>query len=80
MIIKHLRTNHLQNPLGFYLEKPVLSWVVSESTGKKQVAAQIKVGLDSDLNNLVFDSGRQTTISSLGYPLDIQLMPRKRYY
>lgn len=80
MIIRHLRTNHLENPLGFYMERPVFSWVVSESTGKKQAAAQIKVGLDPSLDSLVFDSGRQNGISSLCYPADTQLMPRTRYY
>lgn len=80
MIISHLRTNHLENPLGFYMERPVFSWVVSESTGKKQAAAQIRVGLDPNLDSLIFDSGRQTGISSLGYPADIQLMPGTRYY
>lgn len=80
MIISDLRTNHLQNPLGFYMQKPVFSWIVSESTGKKQAAAQIKIGLDPELNNLVFDSGRQIDISSLGFQADIQLTPRTRYY
>jgi len=80
MVIKNLRTNHLENPLGFYMEKPVFSWVVTESTGKKQAAARIKVGLDPELKDIVFDSGRQSSISSLGFPADIKLLPRTRYY
>lgn len=36
MIIKELRVNHVEQPLGFYMEKISLSWV-TEAQGKRNV-------------------------------------------
>lgn len=33
MKIDRLRVNHIKNPVGYELGRPVLSWVVSGSTG-----------------------------------------------
>ena len=43
MKLTHLRTNHVETPLGLYLEHPVFSWVAEDTTDKRQVAAQIVV-------------------------------------
>lgn len=80
MRIGHLRISHLEKPLGFWLEKPEVSWIVEESTGKKQEAARIEVSLDEDFGVLVYDSGKREDLCSLGSLLDIECMPRTRYY
>ena len=80
MKIRSLRTNHLENPLGFSMDQVVLSWTAEESTGKKQRAARIEVSLDEGFTQCIFDSGLQEDISSLGYVLDISLKPRTRYW
>ena len=43
------KTNHITNPVGFYMEQIVFSWKVKECEGKKQKNARILilVGLDS---------------------------------
>lgn len=80
MIITHLKTNRITNPLGFELGTPRVSYVVSETTASKQVAAQIQVSLDEAFSEVIFDSGRSTEINSLAYELPIRLEPTTRYY
>lgn len=80
MIINQLRTNHIENPLGFIIEKPTLSWVVEVSSGKKQKKAQIQVALDSHFNEIVYDSGMKPDLNSLGVEIDLNLLPCTRYY
>lgn len=80
MKIERLKTNHIVNPLGFAIERPVFSYVVTDSTGKCQNAARIRVSLDADMECVVFDSGRDEHISSLAFAPDITMQPRTRYY
>ena len=80
MRINNLKTNHLTNPIGFHMDKPVLTWTVAESTGHKQESVQIKISTDISFTTLVLDSGRQRDISSLGYIADIELKHCTRYY
>ena len=80
MKIINLKTNHIENPLGFDLSKPSLSFVTCDTNAKKQVAAQIIVALDKEFNDIVFDSGKSEEIDSLAFKLPIDLRPRIRYY
>lgn len=82
MRITHLKTNHIQNPLGFSLGKPVLSWIVENTPDKKQTAAQVMISKDKAFLQILFDSGKVNGagIDSLAYPPDIPLSPRTRYY
>lgn len=48
MKIRSLRTNHLENPLGFSMDQVVLTWTAEDSTGKKQRAARIEGRLNKD--------------------------------
>ena len=54
MNILKCRTNHMLNPLGFAMEKAVVSWVADSNISKKQVRAQIKVAKDSTMKELIF--------------------------
>lgn len=76
MKITQLRTNHFTTPLGMELQKPIFSWVTTETESKKQTAAQIVVTANGET---VFDSGKREDISSLGFEADITLLPRTRY-
>ncbi|MDS0525155.1 glycoside hydrolase family 78 protein [Clostridium sp. SHJSY1] len=80
MKIIRMKTNHIRNPLGFYLGKPKFSYVVTDTNAIKQEAAQIEVALDEGFNEIVFDSGKKENIDSLGYELDIELKSYTRYY
>ena len=80
MKITRLKTNRITNPLGFTLGKPRLSYVVTETNAKKQIAARIEVALDEAFTNIIHDSGKRGDIDSLAYELPIELQPRTRYY
>lgn len=80
MKIINQKVNHIENPLGYSLKDLSFSWIVSESTGKYQQAAQVQIGLNNSFDELIYDSGRIDTICSLGYKPDIKLAPCTRYY
>lgn len=80
MKIKHLKVNHLKNPMGYGLERPTISYVVEEAKGKKQEKARVYVGIDEAFTELVFDSGESKDIQNVGYVLPVELEPSTRYY
>jgi Alpha-L-rhamnosidase N-terminal domain./Bacterial alpha-L-rhamnosidase. len=80
MRVTRLRTNHIEEPLGFKLGKPSLSWITEDTISKFQVAAQVQLALDDTFENLVFDSGKREDVDSLAFYPDIKLTPRTRYF
>ncbi len=80
MKIVNLKTDHLTNPIGFAHAKPVLSYVVEESTGLTQKTARVQVALDETFASVLFDSGLDETIDSIAYPLPLQTKSCTRYY
>ena len=61
MKIYDMQVNHLSNPLGFRMERTVFSWKVTGSEGKKQTAASIQIATDSNMKNLLADTGFQAS-------------------
>lgn len=80
MKICNLKTNHIKNPMGFDFSKVILSYMVSDTKGKKQKYAQIKVASDSDFSNIIFDSGKSSKIDCRSYELKLELKACTRYY
>ncbi|MBE6564947.1 MAG: alfa-L-rhamnosidase RamA [Ruminococcaceae bacterium] len=80
MIIEQLRVQHLTSPLGARMEKPIFSYAVSGTVGKKQKSARITVSEEPSMKTLVFDSGEREDISSLAFEANLALRPRTRYY
>lgn len=80
MKIERLKVNHISSPMGFELGRPVLSWVVSESTGKNQKSARIRVAEDAAMEQILFDSGMREDVSSLGFTLPCELQSATRYW
>ena len=80
MIIRSLRVNHIENPLGYKMDKPFLSWAAESETGKKQIAARVEISLSETFDSLEFDSGLRADISPLGYAPELTLQPRTRYF
>jgi alpha-L-rhamnosidase len=80
MHIYDLRTNHIVNPLGYDLSELCLSYKVDSSSAHFQSQARMEVALDHDFSMMVHDSGWRTDISSLGYRLQLDLVPRTRYF
>lgn len=75
MRIENCRINHLVNPIGFELEKPVFSWVVTGSSGTRAEASRIVVKKGEEI---IADTG-WAQLSSLAVPLELALAPRTRY-
>ena len=82
MRIHQLKVNHIINPLGYELGRPVFSYLVAESTGRHQKAARIRVAEDAAMEQVIFDSGMSADVNALAYPLpeEVKLQPAKRYY
>lgn len=79
MKIGSLQTNHRCNPIGCALGRPSVSWIVTEAKGKREKAAKIRVALDAQFENIVFDSGKIQR-DGVVFPLPIETIPRTRYY
>lgn len=80
MKIEKLRVNHIEKPIGYLINRPVISWVVSESTGKKQKSARVVAALDRNFDNVIYDTGERSDLSSVCTVLPIELQPGTRYY
>ncbi len=76
MKLTHLRVDHLGEPLGFQMERPVFSWVVSDTVSQKQEKAQLTVYRGEQC---VYDTGPAEALDSLGTELPVRLLPRTRY-
>jgi len=72
--------NKIANPLGFQLDKVVLSWTVIDTRSTSQKLARVEVATDAFFQNVIIDSGWRSDISSIAYVLDITLYPRIRYF
>ena len=80
MEISRLRTNHVTEPMGYRLEKPVFSWIVSGAAGTRQEVARVKISRCEDMTDVVYDSGKRKDISSLGFEADFIPEAVSRYY
>ena len=52
MKIKNLKTNRITNPVGFNLDKVMLSFVTCNTLSTKQIAAEIEVALDKEFKEV----------------------------
>jgi len=80
MKILKCRTNHMKNPLGFAMEKAVVSWVADSDVSKKQVRAQVKVAQDKEMKELLYVSDASENPDSVAFQLPIELKSRTAYY
>ncbi len=78
--ITSCKTNHLNNPLGYFMNKPVFSYIVEESKGTQQTEARIRVSDSPDFSSLLFDSGFRKDISPVAFEADMELHYRTKYY
>ena len=80
MRIERMKTNRIVNPLGFDLKTPTVSWTVTDTEAKKQAWARVEVSKCPEFCEVLFDTGEDSTLSSLGVPLQLELEPRTRYF
>lgn len=79
MKIDFLRTNHMENPIGFQMDGLVFSWKVRETKAREQVASRVDISLSPDFSRLIFTSGEEE-LSSVCYEPAFVPKPETRYY
>lgn len=80
MKITRLRTNHLENPIGYEIKPLCFSWTTEETKGTKTKAARVTIAADSAMTEIVWDSGLQAGLDSAGVQADFVPEERTRYY
>ncbi len=73
------KTNHITNPIGFYMEQVVFSWKVRECVGKQQKCARILVSKNKEFSEIVYDTGEKN-LDSCATKIDLKLEAYTRYY
>ena len=70
----------MENPLGYELGKPLLSWCLEETQRINTQAFMIKVSEDPDMKHLFLRTGRRKQFAGNCYRIEKELKPRCRYY
>jgi alpha-L-rhamnosidase len=52
--ITHLKTNHVKNPLGFAIDKPVYLWTVEDTQDKEKISVQVLMPKDDTFKHNIF--------------------------
>ena len=73
------KTNHIKNPIGFYMDTIVFSWKVKECRGKKQKYARILISIDEEFADICHDTG-EADLDSLATRVEFKVRPYTRYY
>lgn len=79
MKIYDLQVNHLPIPMGYDLTKATFTYKIKAEVGKFVTFHQLKISLDPDFTNLVYNSGKIKTSQCLFYT-DLTWLARTRYY
>ena len=80
MKITGMQTNHLTNPLGYEIKSPSISFRVEDTRAKTAEAIRIRVALDTEFEDVVYDTGKSSGLAMIGTDLALELKPRTRYY
>lgn len=81
MQVTTLRTNYMENPMGFDFDRPQLSWVLkAEGRDRRQTAYRLQVALEGTFSAPILDSGKVMSTQSVGIRLEEALSPRTRYH
>ena len=80
MKITRLLTNRMENPLGFDLGIPSLSFEVSETDAARRKSARIVVAKDESFSSPVYDSGDRADLDRLDFELPFRPEPETRYF
>ena len=73
MIIRNVCVNHIENPLGYLIGKPVFTWNIDSQSKVKGYRLII-----NDSDSVVYDTG-MAELNPLGTEADLKLKPRTRY-
>lgn len=80
MKIIDLRVNHLTQPIGFHMNDLYFTYKVINTNSKFQKALQVHIATDIDFNQMIFDSGKDESITTTSYKCNFPLIPRTKYF
>lgn len=80
MKIKECKVNHLNKPVGYEMNSLVFSYKIDNAKGRYQKEARITISRNSNMTDLVYDTGWKSDIDSFGYEIEMELEPRTRYH
>ena len=80
MKITHLQTNHLKNPIGYFMDQVTVSYLVEDAEGKRQLSASVQLAGDPEFQRILYDSGERGDIDPTGFVVPIELTPSTRYF
>ena len=78
MEIYDIRINGYENPLGYDIEKPRVSWKVKSGKGSKQDYTIIEVSKKNEFSEILYK--KEGELNSLSEELEFELSPYTRYY
>ena len=79
MNVTHLRTNHLENPIGYQCDSLQFSWKVVEAKGDFTQWAQVKIASDEAMTAIVYESEKVQPTSPY-LQADFDFAPGTRYF
>ncbi len=80
MKIDSLKTNHIENPVGYLYEYIHLTWNVWDTEEKTDLWTRIQIAGDKDFSDIILDTGKMSHYGRRFYDADMALMPKTRYY
>ena len=80
MNIVSMKCNRIINPLGYHMDKPVLSWITQGDDAKTLLGCQVLIASEDNFENILYDTGKREDIDGIGYILDMTLNSTSRYY
>lgn len=80
MKITNLRTNHLENPIGYQMDTISLSWTVEEARGTCTKLARVEIAEDPGFASLVWDSGESDQLDEASCVPALKTKERTRYF
>ena len=80
MKLYDIQVNHLEDPIGFRMERVCFSWKVKDAKGKKQESARAVVAMNATMTDILLDTGFDAKADSLCFEVPLKLSPRTRYY
>lgn len=54
MRIVDVKVNHFNNPIGYYINKPCISWKIEDSISETQVDVSIDVSLTYNMKEIIY--------------------------
>lgn len=80
MQITEMQINHFTRPIGFDYRDPTFTYKVTDCKGKRITAHQLKIALDENFQQIIFDSTKETTDQTLFTNITLNYHPRTRYW